>query len=198
MGIDETDLLLVVGSNPRTENPVLNARIRSMVSQNGLQVYFLGSAPDITYKYQHLGNSTSVLEQIADGNHPFFEKLSNAQLPMVVVSSNAASREDGEAIMSAVHKLASKTNLINEELAWNGVNILHNEASAVGALDIGIHSDQHWLDNNKPELVYLFGSDNIHPEDIPENAFVIYQGHSGDEGAYYADLILPSSSYLEK
>ena len=62
IGIDETDLLIIVGSNPRTENPVLNARIRSMVSKNGLQVYFLGSAPDITYKYQHLGNSTSVLE----------------------------------------------------------------------------------------------------------------------------------------
>jgi len=86
---------------------------------------------------------------------------------MIIVSSNAAAREDGHAIISAVHKLAQKTNLINEELAWNGVNILHNDSSAVGALDIGVNADPTWLDHNKPEVVYLMGADNIHPEDIP-------------------------------
>ena len=98
--------------------------------------------------------------------------------------------------MDELFKLAGKTNIINQKEKWNGINILHNEASRVGALDLGIVSKTNVL--NKPKVVFILGHDNFRHEEIPEDAFVIYLGHTGDEGAYYADLILPGSSYLEK
>lgn len=85
--------------------------------------------------------------------------------------------------------------MINEAEAWNGVNILHSEASKVGALDLGIVSKQA---TEKAKVVFLLGADNFRHEDIPEDAYVIYMGTTGDEGVYYADLILPTASYLEK
>ena len=94
-----------------------------------------------------------------------------------------------------INDLASKTNLINEEEVWNGVNILHSEASRVGALDLGI-APRKAADGAK--LVFLLGSDNFDHADIPDDAYVIYMGTTGDEGVYYADLILPTASYLEK
>lgn len=98
--------------------------------------------------------------------------------------------------MNYLYKLGENTNVINKKEKWNGINILHNEASRVGALDLGIvpRADM----KHKPKVVYLLGADNFRHEEIPEDAFVIYQGHSGDEGAYYADLIIPGASYLEK
>ena len=85
--------------------------------------------------------------------------------------------------------------MINEKEGWNGINVLHTDASKVGALDLGITTKPV---NKKAKVVFLLGADNFRHEDIPEDAFVIYVGHTGDEGVYYADLILPSSSYLEK
>ena len=98
--------------------------------------------------------------------------------------------------MNYIYKLGETTNVINKKEKWNGINILHNEASRVGALDLGIVPKTST--SHKPKVVYLLGADNFRHEEIPEDAFVIYQGHSGDEGAYYADLILPGASYLEK
>lgn len=94
-----------------------------------------------------------------------------------------------------INDLASKTNLINEAEGWNGVNILHQDASRVGALDLGIVPRRS---AEGAKLVFLLGADNFRHEDIPEDAYVIYMGTTGDEGVYYADLILPTSSYLEK
>ena len=156
----------------------------------------IGCASNLPYNYTHLGNSAKVLKEIADGNHPYFETLQKAQLPMIMVSSITLERKDGDAIMNQIYKLAEKTNLINKKEKWNGINILHNEASRVGALDLGIFPKRKMA--HKPKVVYLLGADNFRHEEIPEDAFVIYQGHTGDEGAYYADLILPGAAYLEK
>lgn len=194
-GIDETDLLLLVGTNPKTENPVLNARIRKAVMLNGLEVAVIGPASNLGYNYTHLGNSLSSLKELSDGSHPYCEKLGQATLPMVVVGSETLTRSDARTVTNLVNDLAGKTNLINEEEAWHGVNILHSEASRVGALDVGIVPRKS---TEKAKVVFLLGSDNFDHRDIPEDAFVIYMGTSGDEGAYYADLILPTSSYLEK
>ena len=114
---------------------------------------------------------------------------------MVIVGSETLTRSDGSAIMNLINELAAKTNIHNEAENWNGVNVLHNEASRVGALDLGISPKRT---TEKSKIVFLLGSDNFRKEDIPEDAFVIYMGHTGDEGVYYADLILPTSSYLEK
>ena len=196
IGIDETDLLIFVGSNPKTENPVLNARIRKAVNVNGLDVAVIGPANNLTYNYSHLGNSIKTLQELADGTHPFCERLAQAELPMIVVGNETLARADGKTIQNLINDLASKTNIINEEEGWNGVNILHSEASRVGALDLGIVPQKSM--SSEAKVVVLLGADNFRHEDIPQDAFVIYMGTTGDEGVYYADLVIPTSSYLEK
>ena len=104
-GIDETDLLILVECNPKNENPVLNARIKKAVSVNGLEVVVIGSAPQLPFNYLHIGNSTETLKQLAEGSHPFRERLQAADLPMVMVSSLALERSDGPAIMNYINKL---------------------------------------------------------------------------------------------
>jgi NADH dehydrogenase (ubiquinone) Fe-S protein 1 len=196
-GIDEADLLILVGCNPKYENPVLNARIKKAVAVNGLEVAVIGSAPQLSYNYIHLGNSTESLKQLAEGTHPFSERLKKADLPMILISSLTLERSDAPALMNYINQLKESTNVISEEDQWNGFNVLHNDVGRINALELGI-STKLLNEVPKAKVVYLLGADNFRQEDIPEDAFVIYQGHSGDEGAYYADLILPSSSYLEK
>ena len=141
-------------------------------------------------------DSLKTLQELADGTHPFSERFAQAELPMVIVGSETLSRSDGKSIQNLINCLAERNpNLINEAEAWNGVNILHSEASRVGALDLGITSK---ASDTKAKVMFLLGADNFRHEDIPEDAYVIYMGTTGDEGVYYADLILPTSSYLEK
>ena len=156
----------------------------------------IGSAPNLAYNYSHLVNTPQTLNYLAEGNHPFCDALSKAELPMVLLSASALERTDGAAIMNYVYKLGETSNVINKKEKWNGINILHSEASRVGALDLGIVPRNAMKSN--PKVVYLLGADNFRHEEIPEDAFVIYQGHTGDEGAYYADLVIPGASYLEK
>jgi len=134
---------------------------------------------------------------LADGSHPFSAKLKEADLPMVMVSSLTLERSDAKAIMNSINELQQGTNLLNKEEQWNGFNVLHNESGRINALELGITSQQP-SDVKTPKVVFLLGEDEFRHEDIPEDAYVIYQGHTGDEGALYADLILPTSSYLEK
>jgi len=115
---------------------------------------------------------------------------------MVMVSSLSLERSDAPAIMNYINQLQQNTNLINEEEQWNGFNVLHNDVGRINALELGITSQT--TTEQPAKVVFLLGADNFRHEQIPENAFVIYQGHTGDEGACYADLILPTSSYLEK
>lgn len=196
-GIDDTDLLILIGCNPKFENPVLNARIKKAVSVNGLEVFVIGSAPQLSYNYTHLGNSTETLKQLAEGTHPFSDKLKGADLPMVMVSSLTLERSDGPAVMNYINMLQKDTNLLSKEDQWNGFNVLHSDVGRINALELGITSKKP-TELPPAKVVYLLGADNFRHEEIPEDAFVIYQGHTGDEGAYYADLILPTSSYLEK
>jgi NADH dehydrogenase/NADH:ubiquinone oxidoreductase subunit G len=135
---------------------------------------------------------------LADGSHPFSSKFKSAELPMVMVSSLSLERSDAPALMNYLNQLQKVSNVINTEEHWNGFNVLHNDAGRVNALELGITSKSVADISTKAKVVYLLGADNFRHEEIPEDAFVIYQGHTGDEGAYYADLILPTSSYLEK
>jgi NADH dehydrogenase (ubiquinone) Fe-S protein 1 len=104
-GVDETDLLLLVGCNPKYENPVLNARIKKAVDVNGLQVAVIGSAPQLSYNYIHLGNSFETLKQLAEGSHPFSTTLRDADLPMLLTSSLTLERSDAPAMMNYIHQL---------------------------------------------------------------------------------------------
>lgn len=128
----------MVGTNPKTENPVLNARIRKAIMVNGVEVAVIGPANNFAYNYRHLGNTLKTLQQLADGNHPYSERLAKAIVPMVIVGAETLSRSDGKAIMNLINELAQKTNIHNPNENWNGINILHSDASRVGALDVGI------------------------------------------------------------
>lgn len=105
---------------------------------NGVEVAVIGPANNFAYNYRHLGNTLKTLQQLADGNHPYSERLAKAIVPMVIVGAETLSRSDGKAIMNLINELAQKTNIHNPNENWNGINILHSDASRVGALDVGI------------------------------------------------------------
>lgn len=196
-GIDHADYILLVGTNLRSEAPILNTRIMKQVEDRGIDVGVIGYPSELNYEYDHLGNTTSALEEISNGTHPACELLNEAEFPMIIVSSNALSRSDGEAILNNVKTIAENTPVVNTETKWNGLNILHDKASTVAACDLGV-SQYKSGDAKDAKLVFIMGHDDFREEDIPEDAYVIYQGFSGDEGVYYADLILPGGAYTEK
>ena len=116
---------------------------------------------------------------------------------MLIVGAETLERPDAETLLHILHTMVEFSPILNLEKQWNGFNILHKEASRVGALDLGIASNLPAPDK-PPQFVYLLGADDIRVDEIPEDAFVVYQGHTGEEGALFADLILPSAAYTEK
>lgn len=192
-GIDEADQILLVGTNPRHEAAVLNARIRGAWLRGPLEIAQVGQDFESTFDYENLGKSAKDLKSALDGDYG--KTLAKAKNPMIIVGSGVAASEDANAIYSTVAEFASKNKNFHTE-EWNGVNLLHREASRAAALDIGFQN----LSGEKvePKIIYLLGADEVKASDIPKDAFVIYQGHHGDVGAAFADVILPGSAYTEK
>ncbi|NWY29836.1 NDUS1 oxidoreductase, partial [Pheucticus melanocephalus] len=200
-GVEEADVLLLVGTNPRFEAPLFNARIRKSWLHNDLQVALIGSPVDLTYRYEHLGESPQILQEIASGKHAFSKVLDNAKKPMVVVGSTALQRSDGAAILAAVSTIAQNSRATSGAGAdWKVMNILHRVASQVAALDLGFKPGVEAIRKSAPKVLYLLGADAgaITRQDLPEYCFIIYQGHHGDVGAPMADIILPGAAYTEK
>ncbi|XP_030808548.1 NADH-ubiquinone oxidoreductase 75 kDa subunit, mitochondrial [Camarhynchus parvulus] len=200
-GVEEADVLLLVGTNPRFEAPLFNARIRKSWLHNDLQVALVGSPVDLTYRYEHLGESPQILQEIASGKHAFSKVLDNAKKPMVVVGSTALQRSDGAAILAAVSTIAQNSRATSTAGAdWKVMNILHRVASQVAALDLGFKPGVEAIRKSAPKVLYLLGADAgaITRQDLPEYCFIIYQGHHGDVGAPMADIILPGAAYTEK
>ncbi|NWS02037.1 NADH-ubiquinone oxidoreductase 75 kDa subunit, mitochondrial [Motacilla alba alba] len=200
-GVEEADVLLLVGTNPRFEAPLFNARIRKSWLHNDLQVALVGSPVNLTYRYEHLGESPQILQDIASGKHAYSKVLDNAKKPMVVVGSAALQRGDGAAIHAAVSTIAqnarAKSGAGDD---WKVMNILHRVASQVAALDLGFKPGVEAIRKSAPKVLYLLGADAgcITRQDLPEYCFIIYQGHHGDVGAPMADIILPGAAYTEK
>jgi NADH-quinone oxidoreductase subunit G len=203
-GIDKADAILIVGSNPRWEAPVLNARIRKRYLKGGLKVGVIGPQLDLTYPYQHLGQTADVLGQIASGTHAFAETLKNAKAPMLILGQGALRGSEGAAVLGVARKAAEACNLVRED--WNGFNVLQNAASRVAGMELGFVPQANGSDvagildgatKGEIEVVYLLGADEIDTSKLGK-AFVIYQGHHGDAGAHRADVILPGSAYTEK
>ncbi|XP_005948784.1 NADH-ubiquinone oxidoreductase 75 kDa subunit, mitochondrial [Haplochromis burtoni] len=200
-GIEDCDLLLLVGTNPRYEAPLFNARIRKSWLHNELQIATVGHKVDLSYTYDHLGEDTSVLKQLANGTHAFCKVLSAAKRPVVVVGSGALQREDGVAILSAVSTIAQNARASSGvEGSWKVLNVLHRVASQVAALDLGYKAGVDAIRKNPPKVLFLLGADAgcISRADLPKDSLIIYQGHHGDVGAPMADIILPSAAYTEK
>ncbi|MBN3312543.1 NDUS1 oxidoreductase, partial [Atractosteus spatula] len=200
-GRGEADLLLLVGTNPRFEAPLFNARVRKSWLHNELQVAVVGTSVDLRYTYDHLGDSTQVLQDIASGKHPFSKVLSQAKKPMVVVGSTALQRGDGAAIHAAVSAIAESARASSGvQDSWKVLNVLHRVASQVAALDLGYKPGVEAVRRSPPKVLFLLGADAgcVSRQDLPQDCFVIYQGHHGDVGAPMADVILPGAAYTEK
>jgi len=204
-GIEQADAVLLVGTDPRREAPILNARIRKRyLMGGGFRVGLVGEARDLTYPYDHLGEGPDVLAAVADGSHPFAEALKAAKNPMIVVGMGAFRRADGPAVHALARKAAEACGMIRDD--WNGFNVLHTAAARVGGLELGFLPGDGGRDlegildgcrTGEIEVVYLLGADEI-PAERLGNAFVVYQGHHGDRGAHRADVVLPGAAYTEK
>lgn len=196
-GVEESDLVLLIGCNPRFESPVFNARIRKSWIANELDVALIGPELDLTYSYEHLGDSPKLIADLASGKHAFAAKLKAAKRPMIIVGSEALQRGDGSAVYGAVHQLALA--LQKDKSDWKVFNVLHRVASQVAALDLGFKAGPKDILDQKPALLFMLGADEgaIQRKDLGD-CFVVYQGHHGDRGAEMADVILPGSAYTEK
>jgi len=175
-GIEAADRLLMIGGNPRTEAPVINARIRKAVLA-GLDVAYIGAAEDLTYRAERVGLDTDFLD--------------GAERPMVILSRSALTRPDAAGVLARAWALARPTP------EWNGFNLLHAFGGQVAALELGcvgpgldavLASDALWL----------LAADGFDTARIPAGAFVVYQGHHGEAAAARADVILPGAAYTEK
>ncbi|WIM14007.1 NADH-quinone oxidoreductase subunit NuoG [Enhydrobacter sp.] len=203
-GIDQADAILLVGTNPRLESPVLNARIRKRYLSGRCAIASIGPMADLTYAVERLGAGPATLRELVDGKVGFFERLNAAKNPLIVVGMGALAREDGAAVLALARDLAEKVNAVRDD--WNGFAVLHTAAARVGGLDLGLVPGDGGrdvagiLDGARAkaiEVVYLLAADEIDTQKLGK-AFVIYQGHHGDAGAHRADVILPGAAYTEK
>ncbi|GFY63968.1 NADH-ubiquinone oxidoreductase 75 kDa subunit, mitochondrial [Trichonephila inaurata madagascariensis] len=196
-GVEEADLLVLIGTNPRYEAPIFNARIRKAWMHKELDVALIGPKLNLTYDYELLGNSPNLLKDIASGRHEFSKKLAAANRPMIVLGSETLQRPDGAAIHALVQQIALNC---QKSENWKTLNILHRVASQVGALDVGYKSNPDEIEKLQPKFLFLCGADEgvITREMLPKDCFVVYQGHHGDKGAEMADVILPGAAYTEK
>ena len=203
-GIDSADAILLIGSDPRRESPVLNARLRKRHLSGHCVIATIGPVADLTYPAERLGAGPASLRDLADGKLGFFEKLKTAKHPLIVVGMGALARADGGAVLALARELAEKVNAVRAD--WNGFAILHTAAARVAGLDLGLVPGEGGRDvegildsceKREIELVYLLAADEIDTTRLGK-AFVIYQGHHGDAGAHRADVILPGAAYTEK
>ena len=198
-GIEHADALLIVGSNPRKEAAILNARIRKRWRSGQLKIGLIGPKADLTYRYDYLGAGTDSLSDVAARKHSFAEVLRAAKKPIILVGSGAAARHDGSAVLALAAKLALDFGVVND--GRNGFGVLHDAASRVGALDIGFAGGAGGLSAAQMttfgmlDVLFLLGADEIK---APDGTFVVYIGTHGDRGAHRADVILPGAAYTEK
>jgi NADH-quinone oxidoreductase subunit G len=198
-GIERADALLIVGSNPRREAAVLNARIRKRWRAGKFPVALIGEQVDLTYPYDYLGAGPETLAELIGGRHSFAEVLKGAERPLIVVGNGALARPDGAAVASLAAKAAIELGAVKQ--GWNGYSVLHTAAARVGALEIGFAPGEGGLsaaamvEPDALDLILLLGADEI---DVPPGAFVVYIGAHGDNGAHRADAILPGAAYPEK
>lgn len=201
-GVEEADAILLIGTNPRHEAPLVNTRIRKAWLSGGTEIGVIGEAADLTYDFEHIGTSGADIETFAKSRKGFAKVFKAAKNPVIIVGANAVTGKSGAALLKVVGQLAAKA--VRDD--WNGFNILHTAASRVAGLDMGFlprdgaKGTEAILDgaaSGEIDTVYLMGADELDTSKL-EKAFVIYQGHHGDAGAHVADVILPGAAYTEK
>jgi NADH-quinone oxidoreductase subunit G len=205
-GIEMADAVLLIGTNPRAEAAVLNARLLKGWRGRRLKIGLIGEAADLGYPYDYLGAGPQTLAELSNGSHPFAAALKNAKRPMLILGAAALARQDGAAIADLAGQIAAACGLLREDEGWNGYNVLHTAAARVGGLDIGFVPGEGGLDmggmldkaqGGGLDLLYLLGADEFDMSRIGK-AYVVYQGSHGDRGARLADIVLPGAAYTEK
>ena len=205
-GIERADACLLIGTNPRREAPIVNARLRKRWLMGGFAVAMIGEAADLTYRAEHLGPGAAELKAVAEARHPFAKTLAKARAPMLVVGQGPLVRPDGGAVLALARQIAESCGLIKVEGHWNGFNVLHTAAARVAGLDLGFVPGPNGRDagaivagagEGTIDILFLLGADEIDTGRLG-SAFVVYIGHHGDKGAARADVILPGAAYTEK
>ena len=197
-GIEESDLILLVGANPRFEATILNARIRKAYLNNKTKVISLNNQGDLTYPYDFLDGKTQTIKDIIENNHQISKKILNSNKPMVVLGESFFTLKSADYLFNSLKEFLHKNDKFEND--WNPLNILTTDAGTVGNLDLDILNNDEGLindlNNNKFEIVFLIGQDNLKFK--KNNEFVIYLGSHGDKGAEAADIILPGAAYTEQ
>ena len=201
-GIEESDLILLVGTNPRREATILNARIRKTFVQKKIPIFSIGDPGDLTYEYKVIGNKTDDIKQLINKESEISKKILSSKRPIIIIGESALELQSGKYIFEELKNFLLNNNFINEE--WNALNVLAQNAATVGLLDLKLLSytnDNNFiffdkLDSSKFKFLYLLGSDNLQFK--KNNEFIVYQGSHGDRGAEMADVILPSAAYTEQ
>ncbi len=201
-GVEDSDLILLIGTNPRHEATMLNARIRKAYVQKKTPIFSVGNPGDLTYEYTILGNKSDDIKKILNKEVEFSKKLLSSKKPIIIIGESALGLKSGKYIFEEIKNFLNNNNFIKKD--WNALNFLPQNASTVGLIDLKILSEENEkqysffdkLNNNEFKLLYLLGSDNL--EFKKNNEFIIYQGSHGDRGAEIADVVLPSPAYTEQ
>mgnify|MGYP001195094927 FL=1 len=200
-GIEESDFIFLIGSNPRFEATMLNARIRKAYLKNKLKIVSLNNVGDLTYPYECLNGKTEDIKNILEGKNSISKDIINSKKPIIILGQSILSCNSGKYIFETIKSFLKKNGKINSE--WNAFNIISENASTVGSIDLGIfqtvdgsNNTLSKLENNKFEIVFLLGQDSLNFK--KKNEFIIYQGSHGDKGAEIADIILPGAAYTEQ
>ena len=201
-GIEESDFILLIGTNPRHEATMLNARIRKVFVQKQIPIFSIGDPGDLTYEYTKVSNKTDEIKKILNKEGDLAKKLFSSKKPLIIIGESALELKSGKYLVEGLKNILIKNNFINKE--WNAFNFLPQNASTVGLIDLKILSKEdeeknsffEKLNNNKFKLLYLLGSDNL--EIKKNNEFIVYQGSHGDRGAEIADIVFPSAAFTEQ
>ena len=199
-GIEESDCIVLIGTNPRHEATMLNARIRKAFVAKKIPIISFGDPGDLTYDYTNAGNSTEDIKKLLNKENETSKILLNSKKPIVIIGESALELESAKFILQSIKKFLKENNFINDN--WNAFNVLLQNASSVGAIDLGFFEKDNSFNffkkikNNQFELLYFVGSDNL--DFVKSNEFIIYQGSHGDRMAQIADVILPSPAYTEQ
>ena len=200
-GIEESDLILLLSTNPRYEATILNARIRKSYINNNTEIYSIGDVGDLTYPYTKIENNTEIIKKIIEKNHFLSEKIINAKKPMIIIGESLLNLKSGKYIFEEIKNFLINNDKIDEN--WNSLNLISKNASSVGSYDLNLFSDDEGknkaldeINNGNIELLFLFGQDNLKLN--KKKHFVVYIGSHGDKGASQANLILPGSAFTEQ
>ncbi|MGH1368826.1 MAG: NADH-quinone oxidoreductase subunit NuoG [Maritimibacter sp.] len=181
--IDDAQMIQLIGTNPRVEAPVLNARLRKAWI-NGANIGLVGEEVDLTYDYAYVGGDRAALEALLAKKFGPVKDMKS----IIIVGQGAINEADGEAVLAAAMKLAELTN--------SKFMVLHTAAGRVGAMDVGATCEGGLkAATSEADVIYNMGADEV---DIAAGATVIYQGSHGDRGAHRADIILPGAAYTEE